>query len=381
MRPQDAKKPAPPFKDFPLFPHQCGQWAKKIRGHTRYFGSWADWRAALDKYLAERDDLYAGRTPRPQALSVRDICNRFLASKRLAVDAGEMSPHTWRDYFHCCVRLRDAMGNLSASQVSGADFEAYRGPAALAAEIQRVRGIFRYAFAEGLIETPTRFGTGFATPPRKALRRARREAGPKFVEAGVCRKLISAADAQMRAMILLALNCGFGQSDLGQLPVAALDLRTGWAVYPRPKTEVGRRAKLWPETVAAVQAAMAARPTPRNPLHTPLLFLTKFGNPWTRTRPRDPARPDTPIDVIGLEFRRLAKGLGVYRKGISFYALRHSYRTIADECLDQRAVDLTMGHADEHVSARYVERVDDARLERVAESVRRWLFPEPKKRS
>ena len=33
------EKPRP---DFPLFPHQCGRWAKKVRGKFVYFSKVAD---------------------------------------------------------------------------------------------------------------------------------------------------------------------------------------------------------------------------------------------------------------------------------------------------------------------------------------------------
>jgi hypothetical protein len=60
-----ADRPGKPRPDFPLFPHRNGQWAKKINGRFHYFGQWADHAAALDRYLREKDDLYAGRKPRP----------------------------------------------------------------------------------------------------------------------------------------------------------------------------------------------------------------------------------------------------------------------------------------------------------------------------
>jgi hypothetical protein len=55
MKPE---KPSKPYKGFPLFLHQSGQWAKKVRGKIHYFGT--DAVAAEAKWHKERDDLYAG---------------------------------------------------------------------------------------------------------------------------------------------------------------------------------------------------------------------------------------------------------------------------------------------------------------------------------
>ncbi len=57
-------KPTKPYKDFPLFPHATGRWAKKIRGKLHYFGPSKNPDEAMKKYLAQRDDLQAGRAPR-----------------------------------------------------------------------------------------------------------------------------------------------------------------------------------------------------------------------------------------------------------------------------------------------------------------------------
>ena len=83
------KRPAPakPYPDFPLFRHATGQWAKKIRQKLYYFGVDAD--AALLKYTNARDDLQARRAPRTTTagVTVRDLVNRFLTSKRVMMDA------------------------------------------------------------------------------------------------------------------------------------------------------------------------------------------------------------------------------------------------------------------------------------------------------
>src|SRR5271170_7630776 len=98
--PRRARKPRPkkPHKDFPLTPHASGLWYKSIRGKLHYFGSWSEdpkGVRALEWWLAEKDDLLAGRIPRARAAdgapTLADLVTAFLTTKALMRDGGELS--------------------------------------------------------------------------------------------------------------------------------------------------------------------------------------------------------------------------------------------------------------------------------------------------
>src|SRR5262249_55048033 len=100
-------KPTKPYPDFPLFPHATRRWAKKIRGALHYFGPWDDPDGALKKYLAQKDDLHAGRKPREatEGTTVKELYNAFLNAKRALVDSGELAELTWGDYRTACEEI------------------------------------------------------------------------------------------------------------------------------------------------------------------------------------------------------------------------------------------------------------------------------------
>src|SRR5262245_21626418 len=105
-------KPSKPYEEFPLFPHANGTWAKKIRGRLFYFGAWEDPDAALARYLEQKDDLHAGRTPRQEqgATTVKDAANHFLNHKLAMLRAGEIATRTWEEYRQAADLLVGHMG-------------------------------------------------------------------------------------------------------------------------------------------------------------------------------------------------------------------------------------------------------------------------------
>ena len=158
------RKPARPYPTFPLFAHATRRWAKKIKGKFHYFGPWDDPDGALQRYLDQRDDLHAGRTPRAarDGLTVRELVNRFLTAKQHLVDAEELSSWTFRDYHAVCKRLVNAFGrDRLVSDLRSEDFERLRadlakrfGPETLRSEVGRIRSILKYAYDAGLVDKP-----------------------------------------------------------------------------------------------------------------------------------------------------------------------------------------------------------------------------------
>ncbi len=372
-------KPAKPYPDFPLFPHATRRWAKKIRGRMVYFGPWDDPDAALKKYLEERDALHAGRKPRtePEGLSVKALANALLNHKQTLLDAGELSPRTWLNCKEATDLLVAHFGKQrTVADLGPDDFAHLRnrmtrkwGPVRVRDFVQRIRSVFKYAFEAGLIDKLMRFGPGFARPTKKTLRLERARKGPRMFEAGELRRILAAAESPLKAMILLGVNCGFGNADCGTLPLAALDLDGGWVNYHRPKTGITRRCSLWPETVEALRESIASRPKPKNPADAGLMFVTSKGGRWHKEIDDNP---------ISKEMRKLLDALGIngFR---NFYALRHNFETIGGEAKDQVAVDFIMGHARDDMASVYRERIGDERLKEVADHVRRWLFPADEK--
>jgi integrase len=373
-----AGKPAKPYIDFPLFAHNTRRWAKKIRGKLHYFGPWSDPQGALDNYLKQKDALHAGRLPRPEPdgeLTVKAAVNAYLNAKVAARDAGEITPATWRDYKQSCDFLIEQLGKgRLVADLGPDDFARLRGrmterwgPTVVGVMIQRVRSVFKHAFDNRLTPTPPYYGSSFKRPAKKVLRLQRAARGPQLFTAEEIHRLLAAARVQLKAMILLGINCGLGNADCGRLQAEHLDLAGGWLDYPRPKTGLPRRCPLWPETVAALREVLANRPQPRDPAALGLVFVTHPGGPWGDDH------NEHAIAKVFIDLRRAAGING--RKGLGFYALRHTFRTVADEARDQPAADLIMGHEVPHMSSVYRETISDARLRAVAEHVRSWLFP------
>ena len=347
-RHRKGAKPPKPRPDFPLYAHAVGKWAKTIRGKTYYFGTWDDPESALREYLDQKDDLYAGRTPATKGgLTLRELLNAFIRSKRIDLDAGRLSPRTFVDYDRDCRILLDEFGpTRTVLDLKPIDFEnlyarlsSHYGVGTLGREITVIRSVFRYAWESDLIQRPVKFGPKFKGPTKQDRRKAKAKAehanGKRVFAAEEIRQMLDAADVQLKAMILLGINGGLGNTDVADLPLSALDLKAGWLDYARGKTGIERRIPLWPETVAALQEAIAKRRQPLDPTDAEIVFITKYGQRWVRfdlTEEKHRGKRtirSTHFNALANTMANLLKELGLKRPRLGFYTLRHTFETIA----------------------------------------------------
>lgn len=368
-----SSKPEKPHPGFPLFPHDNGQWAKKVNRKLHYFGPWRDPDAALAAY---EEFLRTGRRPgHPAGLTVEDLCNHFLHFKHELVDSGELSPRTWERYKGACLRIVEVLGRHTAvADLAPADFQRLRttiakrySPAVTANEIQMVRSVFRYGFDAELIDKPVRFGPAFKKPSAKSIRASRASKGERMFTPAEIRRLLDVSTANMRAMVLLAINGGLGNTDVAMMPMKAVDLDGGWLNYPRPKTSIPRKIPLWPETVDAVRQVLKSRGTV-DTRGDDLLFVGTRGENYVGKHRGY---------RVTQEFKRCCRKANI--SGRTFYDLRRTFQTVSEDACDLVATQAIMGHAPSNsdMSAIYRQRVPDERLQAVVETVRRWLFEDP----
>lgn len=376
-------KPAKPYDSFPLYAHASGRWAKKIRGKTHFFGPWSDPHGALRRFLEEEEDLKAGRRPQRQGLSVTDALTveqmvfLFLQAKKLKVQAGEMEARTWKEYETYGDRLIRVFGANTRVESLGpddfrrlrADFQkSHKSLVSIRGDIRKTKVFFNWAgpgpLAQGYFDRMPRFGDAFKAPSQSALDREREEKGEITFSPEQIRALLESASVNLRAMILLGVNCGYGNMDCVKLPMSRLDLKSGWATFPRTKNGIRRRNPLWRETVEALKASLASRKTPVDPRHNNRVFITKWGKPY---------KPQNLSREVGNALTRA----GLDRRTVDFYDLRRTCASIGMQARDDEAMRTIMGHKRSSTDMLGVYnriKVDDARLLAVTGHIHDWLF-------
>jgi integrase len=184
----------------------------------------------------------------PVDVRVKDLANRFLAAQQA----------NWRNPASTLKCYKDWLGRfikdhprLRAVDFTVERFAAWKlslkasnySPESINHYLGAVRAMFTFAEETGII------------PQAPKLKRVKNEvrvrAGSKekpLYQLDDLSKLLKKADSQMKAMIMLALNCGFGPKDIRDLTWDDFD--GDRVTLPRSKTGVCQTYLLWSETHA-----------------------------------------------------------------------------------------------------------------------------------
>lgn len=368
-----------PDPDCPLWLHPTGRWTVKRKRRQFYFGK--DAKAARKLWETGKQWYEAGQLPpeRQDVPRVRDLLNAFLTDREQTLEAGDLVRKTFIDYMAVSTSMSDHFGRHTPIDEAFTleRLKAYRNhvakrlvsPTSLGAHLGKVRTILLWGFEHRIVNTPIATGDTLKPPRLRRVREYKRGQGHRFLEPVEIRKVLEVAGPVWKAATLLGVNCGFGNTDIARLRVRDIDLEGGWIEYPRPKTGVMRRCPLWPETAEAVREALKARPKLTKPENRELVFLTPCGHPLVRVTENGAV-----VDAVPENFDRILRKAGVKRPGVSFYALRHSFRSAATRVRDREAADLIMGHSRGDMAETYIEFFPDERLVEVSDGVRAWVF-------
>jgi len=271
-------------------------------GRRIYLGS--DKEQALEKYhrLGLGLQLTVVEEAAPNHLiSAKELANRFIAAQR----ANWRNPEaTLKCYKGWLGRFLRDHPKLMASDLTVEAFANWklslkeRGYSAESINhyLSAVRAMYVFAEETDLIQKAPK------------LRRVKNETRPKPGK----------ADLQMKTMILLALNCGFGPKDVRDLTWEHIDGER--VTLPRSKTGVCQTYLLWTEIrtllaeIRQERLELAVRMAKRKALRSDNghVFVTRFWRPWSK-------------DAVAEQFRKLCKKAGVPCYG--FYRLRHCAST------------------------------------------------------
>lgn len=413
--------PALPYPEFPLRPHRNGQWYKSVwnprtgKSEQYYFGSWRDDlggdRAINEPFtgwLARRKAIKAGIDnvniePIGTVRTLGELMARFLAHKLGKCRVGELSRTTLGDYFR---EVKLFVEFLKPGTPPGGlrpeHFSAYMDHLVSARKLGRhsrrrvrayITAMLNFGVKNNWYSMP---GTGAdwiapATDP-DSIRQAKARAGIKdysdrILSGDEITQLLKRSSPNFRAMILLGINCGLGPADIGRLRWNMVDLERRRLKFPRPKTGVMRHGSLWRRTVRAlkrVQKLKHNRRAMEDNRTSALIFVTRNGLPFYRE-----VEEQSVFEIDGKSVQKVT-GVTIHKPilctfgrmvrelkmdGVSFYRLRHTFKTLGKKARDREALDLMMGHKDVSTGKVYDhEAISWRRIERVAKVVYRQLW-------
>ncbi|HXD85840.1 MAG TPA: site-specific integrase [Urbifossiella sp.] len=259
-------------------------------------------KAALKAFYRKMAEEPKPKAVKPQAASVRELCDAFLSDAE-----GRVKANTYASYGGLLNGFKALYGDKEAESMTAAAVYSFANKPHYSSShrhnlIASISTAFKWAAAKGILRN---------NPLKELKRPPKASRGAKAaISADGHAKLLKAASKPLRTLLLLLWETGARPSELARLEAKNIDFSNRIAELREHKTaeKTGKpRLLVLTEKAAAILQELAEQYPEGS------LLRNASGKPWKK-------------DGIGLAMRRASKSAGV--KAIA-YGYRHAYATQA----------------------------------------------------
>lgn len=379
-------------ENFPLTVTKWG-YVKTVGGRTHWICGRKTPREALTAWHSKATALAAKvKAPAPvkvdhEGVTVHYVLGRWILARESDLHSGKIKPGTFAQYRRSAKRIDAVIGHMRCDDYRPENTEHLH--AALVEKhgedfgrraVGHWRDCCNYAEERDWCR-PVRLGRKIV---RRLLSRPAARMEWELLDKHQVKRLLAAALSatidrrndfrqqaeQFHAALLLALNGGYGPTELAEMTKKMVDVKARTVSGARGKTGVNHVCPLWPETLDALKLVLIQRPD------DPLLFRTRNGNPWVYVKAK--MKGTRAVNASGNDnfkqrWNDLTKPLGLKVRGQGMYKLRHLHATTADKFGDDKARRVLMGHALEGSTGHYVD-VGVERIRKLTDYLRKQLI-------
>lgn len=319
-------------------------------------------------------DPEEGETTAP---TVKNCLLAFLQAQKKRRDNGELSQRSLSDYAGSCRDFSEFIGDdVWVSDLTPKHFMEYRDDVAkrrnlvgVGNEVTRIKTAFKWVYEFELIDKPVRFGPEFKRPKKADVKRFKKSQGKTIFTVKELRLLLAELGVHYRAMALLGINGAFGNSDCSNLLLSEVNFDKAEIEAIRNKTGEDRLVTLWPETVEALKLSLSCRHVPESEAAKNRFFVSFEGDILVND-----GSEKRSSNLVTQRTTQALQRLKIHEAGKSFYWLRHTFRSVANDLEDETAIRLIMGHSDDRIDSHYIHSFPRKRVKKVTDHVRQWLF-------
>ncbi len=279
--------------------------------------------------------------PPEPSLTLQEVGKLYFGRKRQLSDHWRRKQKTYWEEF---VKL---VGNKTLREIDGQDVDRYhdrvwaehekhqRSSTYLSHRFQAVRTILRHALNQGRDQAQTRCVLDLC---RRFEHARKTGANPQPISREDFHRLLEVSTPKWKAVLLLALNCGFYPSEVAAVEKPHIDLSARMLVMDRHKTGIPRIAVLWDRTVEAIIEYQQIEPH-----ESDSLFVSATGLPYNANH-------------IGRNFRRRRVDAKL-ADSVTFESIRDgAYTAAVDGGASVDQAKMLAGHRVTGVSDFYLKR-------------------------